>query len=287
MQQGFVDDPCGGVIPNNWVAGAPPQHLTFRVDAEFARRMRYCGWEVFGDRPSNPSLAVWEVGVEGQPLVTAAQCAATPGQGLQLWPIPEHICSSQSPSSTVVFRFRVLRCFGRDAGIRVDRLLLLDGCAAPNHLSPAPSPCRHRHGESHWGNSTGESGNTIAAGDMSMGGLSPPHQTRRPRPIPTFGGLPNWEEEVAVPPRAANLYEALESLSNDVRRLRPMGRPSPVSPARLRSRTPRPSATSAPGWDATSGGGGREMSSAVSDIREALAALERDIRVDSSTRPRP
>eukprot|EP01062_Namystynia_karyoxenos_P018545 TRINITY_DN16920_c0_g1_i3.p1 TRINITY_DN16920_c0_g1~~TRINITY_DN16920_c0_g1_i3.p1 ORF type:complete len:549 (+),score=105.53 TRINITY_DN16920_c0_g1_i3:74-1648(+) len=262
-------DACGGFTAAGWAARRPPQEVVLRLRAKWARRVRYCGWEVSAERPSNPSLAVWDVAVDGGRFAPAVRCAASPGPGVQLWALPHSLDTgaddARGVTRTLLFRLRVLDCFGEGADVQVDRILLLDACAA---TSSCPHLNHHVHAVAPWSPRAARtpspqllaatlpqeavhSGGAAAAGAavlhsraaascLSASSAAAGTQQRR-APWPARPSLDSSSASLgAVPGRGSNLSEAISYLADDISKLRRVGRPSCVTPPSRRgpSRSP-------------------------------------------------
>ncbi|CCW71054.1 unnamed protein product [Phytomonas sp. Hart1] len=76
-----------------WIAGSVPQYVVLKLNPAHPP-LRYAGWHVWHDYPTNPSKVEIASGESADALSPLLICRALPGAGTQLWllpkPIPPH-----------------------------------------------------------------------------------------------------------------------------------------------------------------------------------------------------
>ncbi|KPA80990.1 hypothetical protein ABB37_04373 [Leptomonas pyrrhocoris] len=109
-----------------WLAGPAPQHVTLALSAQHPL-LRYAGWHVWLDLPTNPKVVEIASGPSLEQLRPILVCEALPGAGTQVWQLPRPI-----PAEHTFVRFKILESFG-PGPTYMNTLALLANDPGPNY----------------------------------------------------------------------------------------------------------------------------------------------------------
>ncbi|CCW60940.1 unnamed protein product [Phytomonas sp. EM1] len=113
-----------------WIAGSVPQHVTLKLSPTHPP-LRYAGWHVWHDYPTNPSKVEISSGESPDGLTPLLVCRALPGAGTQLWLLPKPI-----PPQHLYVKLRITESFSAGPTY-MSTVVLLANDPGPNYRGGA------------------------------------------------------------------------------------------------------------------------------------------------------